>query len=88
MLISRSCPLAPMKRGGRKIGGSKTEAVLCPKRGGAVVSQLVPKLKESVPPLPPPPPSRATRLVVLNLDDPIQFDTVLKRYALMLLADK
>ena len=43
-----------MKRGGCKFGGSKTEAVLCPNRGrGAVVSQLVLKLKESVPPPPP-----------------------------------
>ena len=40
-----------MKRGGCKFGGSKTGAVVCPKRG-AVVSQLVPKLKESVPPPP------------------------------------
>ena len=40
-----------MKRGGCKFGGSKTGAVLCPKRG-AVVSQLVVKLKESVPPPP------------------------------------
>ena len=55
MLISRGCPWAAMKRGGCKFGGSKTGAVLCPKRegGGAVVSQLVPKLKESVPPPPP-----------------------------------
>ena len=37
-----------MKRGGCKFGGSKTGAVLCPNRG-AVVSQLVLKLKESVP---------------------------------------
>ena len=41
-----------MKRGGCKFGGGKTGAVLCPKRG-AVVSQLVPKLEESVPPPPP-----------------------------------
>ena len=47
MLISRGCPWASMKRGGCKFGGSKTGAVLCPKR----VSQLVPKLKESVTPL-------------------------------------
>ena len=40
-----------MKRGGCKFEGSKTEAVLCPNRG-AVVSQLVLKLKESVPPPP------------------------------------
>ena len=40
-----------MKRGGCKFGGSKTGDVLCPKRG-AVVSQLVLKLKESVPPPP------------------------------------
>ena len=53
MLISRGCPWEPMKRGGCKFGGSKTGAVLCPKRG-AVVSQLVLKLKESVPPPPPP----------------------------------
>ena len=46
MSISRGCPWAPMKRGGCKIGGSKTGAVLCPKRG-AVALQLVPKLKES-----------------------------------------
>ena len=42
-----------MKRGGCKFGGSKTGAVLCPKRG-AVVSQLVPKPKESEAPPPPP----------------------------------
>ena len=38
-------PWLSMKRGGCKFGGSKTGAVLCPKRG-AVVSQLVLKLKE------------------------------------------
>ena len=53
MLISRGSPWASMKRGGFKFGGSKTGDVICPKRG-AVVSQLVPKLKESVPPPPPP----------------------------------
>ena len=52
-LISRGCARLSMKRGGCKFGGSKTGAVLCPKRG-AVVSQLVLKLKESVPPPPPP----------------------------------
>ena len=46
-LISRGCAWLSMKRGGCKFGGSKTGAVLCPKRG-AVVSQLVLK--------PPPPP--------------------------------
>ena len=51
MLISRGCAWLSMKRGGCKFGGSKTGAVLCPKRG-AVVSQLVLKLKESVPPPP------------------------------------
>ena len=55
MLISRGCAWLSMKRGGCKFGGSKTGAVLCPKRG-AVVSQLVLKLKESVPPPPPPAP--------------------------------
>ena len=44
-----------MKRGGCKFGDGKTRG--CPlsktkKGGGAVVSQLVPKFKESVPPLP------------------------------------
>ena len=48
-LISRGCAWLSMKRGGCKFGGSKTGAVLCAKRG-AVVSQLVLKLKESVPP--------------------------------------
>ena len=52
-LISRGCAWLSMKRGGCKFGGSKTGAVLCPKRG-AVVSQLVFKLKESVPPPPSP----------------------------------
>ena len=52
MLISRGCPWASLKRGGCKFGGSKPGAVLCQKRG-AVVSQLVPKLKESVPPVSP-----------------------------------
>ena len=47
------CAWLSMKRGGCKFRGSKTGAVLCPKRG-AVVSQLVLKLKESVPPPPPP----------------------------------
>ena len=43
-----------MKRGGCEFGGRKTGAVLYPNRGGgAVVSQLVLKLKESVPPPPP-----------------------------------
>ena len=51
-LISRGCAWLSMKRGGCKFGGSKTGAVLCLKRG-AVVSQLVLKLKESVPPPPP-----------------------------------
>ena len=50
MLFSMSCPWASMKIGGCKFGGSKTGAVLCPKRAGTVVSQLVPKPKESVPP--------------------------------------
>ena len=50
--ISRGCAWLAMKRGGCKFGGSKTGAVLFPKRG-AVVSQLVLKLKESVPPPPP-----------------------------------
>ena len=53
MLISRGCPWASMKRGGCKFGGNKTGAVNCQKKregGGAVVSQLVPKLKESAPP--------------------------------------
>ena len=40
-----------MKRGGCKFGGSKPGAVVCPQMG-AVVSQLVPKPKESVPPPP------------------------------------
>ena len=40
MLISRGCAWLSMKRGGCKFGGSKTGAVLCPKRG-AVVSQFV-----------------------------------------------
>ena len=35
-----------MKRGSCKFGGSKTGAVLSPKKG-AVVSQLIPKLKKS-----------------------------------------
>ena len=61
MLISRSCPWASMKRGGCKFGGCKTGAVNAQK-GRAVVSQLVPKLEESVPPpgyrpLSPPPPT-------------------------------
>ena len=43
MLISRGC----------KFEDSKPGAVLCQKRG-AVVSQLVPELKEAVPPPPPP----------------------------------
>ena len=51
-LISRGCAWLSMKRGGCKFGGSKTGVVLCPKRG-VVVSQLVLKLKESVPPPPP-----------------------------------
>ena len=51
MLISRGCPWVSMKRGGCKFGGSKTGAVHGQK-GGAVVSQLVLKLKESVPPPP------------------------------------
>ena len=42
-----------MKRGGCKFGGSKTGAVICPKRG-AVVLQLVLKFKESVHAPPPP----------------------------------
>ena len=54
MLISRGCAWLSMKKGGCKFGVSKTGAVLCPKRG-AVVSQLVLKLKESVPPPPPGP---------------------------------
>ena len=42
-----------MKRGGCKFGGCKTGAANGQKGGGgAVVSQLVPKLKESVPPPP------------------------------------
>ena len=49
MLISRGCPWASMKRGGCNFGGWKTGAVNGQK-GGAVVSQLVPKLKESVHP--------------------------------------
>ena len=51
MLISKGCPWASMKRGGCKFGGSKTGAVHGQK-GGAVVSQLVPKLQEPVPPPP------------------------------------
>ena len=43
-LISRSCPWASMERGGCKFRGIKTGA-----EKGAVVSQLVPKLNESVP---------------------------------------
>ena len=50
-LISRGYAWLSMKRGGCKFGGSKTGAALCPKNG-AVVSQLVLKLKESVPPPP------------------------------------
>ena len=53
MLISRGCPWASMKRGGCKFGSGKTGAVNVQKGGGAVVLQLVPKLKESVPPPPP-----------------------------------
>ena len=56
-----SGPLASMKRGGCKFGGSKTGAVFCPKRG-AVVSQLVLKLKESYPP-PPLPPGWGARFI-------------------------
>ena len=41
-----------MKRGGSKLEMTKPGAVHCQKRG-AVVSQLVLKLKESVPPPPP-----------------------------------
>ena len=53
MLISSGCHWASMKTGGCKFGGSKTGAVNGQKRGGgAVVSQLVAKLKESVPPPP------------------------------------
>ena len=48
-----SCAWVSMKRGGCNFGGSKTGTVLCPKRA-AVVLQLIPKLKESVPPPPPP----------------------------------
>ena len=55
MLISRGCSWVSMKRGGCKFGGSKTGAVHCPKGGGgAVVSQLEPKLRVSAPPPPPP----------------------------------
>ena len=52
MLISRGCLWVSMERGGCKFGGSKTGAVHGQKGGGAVVSQLVLKLKESVPPPP------------------------------------
>ena len=45
MLILSGCPWASMKRGGCKFGSGKTGAVNGQK-GGAVVSQLVPKLKE------------------------------------------
>ena len=49
MLISRDCPWASMNRGGCTFGGSKTGAVHGQKKGrGVVVSQLLPKLKESV----------------------------------------
>ena len=41
-----------MKKGAVNLEMAKSGAVLCQKRG-AVVSQLVPKLKESVPPPPP-----------------------------------
>ena len=53
MFISRGCPWVSMKRGGCKFGGSKTWAVHGQK-GGALVLQLVLKLKESVAPSPPP----------------------------------
>ena len=49
MLISRGCPWASMKRGGCKLGSCKTGAVNGQK-GGAVVSQLVLKLRVSAPP--------------------------------------
>ena len=64
-LISRGCVWLSMKRGGCKFGGSKTGAVLCPQRGGAVVSQLVLKLKEPVPP--PPPGVKRTEDIVTNV---------------------
>ena len=52
MLISRDYSWVSMKRGGCKFGDSKTRGCPLSKRG-AVVSQLVPNLKESVPPPPP-----------------------------------
>ena len=53
MLIRRGCYWASMKIGAVNLETAKPGAVLCPKRG-AVASQLVPKLKESVTPPPPP----------------------------------
>ena len=61
MLISRGCSWASMKRGAVNLEMAKPGAVLCQKKRGGVVSQLVPKLKESVPP---PPPRGAERPVV------------------------
>ena len=49
MLISRGCSWVTMKRGGCKFGDSKTKGCPLSKRG-AVVSQLVHRLKESGPP--------------------------------------
>ena len=50
MLISRGCSWVSMKRGGCKFGVSITRGCPFSKRGGgAVVSQLAPKLKVSPP---------------------------------------